>query len=72
MKVLGIKKIVFTAVLLAQGLALAAQQNSAGQEEQHPTQQEQLLAFTLMSLAIIGLLVGMLIYRHKKNRRLKE
>ena len=32
----------------------------------------QLLIVGLMSLAIIALLVGMLVYRHKKNRRLKE
>lgn len=32
----------------------------------------QLLIVGLMALAIIALLVGMLIYRHKKNRRLKE
>ena len=32
----------------------------------------QLVIVGLMALAIIGLLVGMLIYRHKKNRRLKE
>ena len=32
----------------------------------------QLLIVGLMALAIIGLLVGMLIFRHQKNRRLKE
>ena len=33
---------------------------------------KQLTIVGLMALAIIGLLVGMLIYRHQKNRRLKE
>ena len=32
----------------------------------------QLLVVGLMALAIIGLLIGMLVYRHNKNRRLKE
>ena len=32
----------------------------------------QLLIVGLMALAIIGLLIGMLVYRHNKNRRLKE
>ena len=32
----------------------------------------QLIIVGLMSLAIIALLVGMLVYRHRKNRRLKE
>ena len=32
----------------------------------------QLVIVGLMALAIIGLLIGMLVYRHKKNRRLKE
>lgn len=32
----------------------------------------QLVIVGLMALAIIGLLAGMLIYRHKKNRRLEE
>lgn len=32
----------------------------------------QLVIVGLMALAIIALLIGMLIYRHKKNRRLKE
>jgi signal transduction histidine kinase len=32
----------------------------------------QLVIVGLMALAIIGLLIGMLVYRHKKNQRLKE
>ena len=32
----------------------------------------QFLIVGLMALAIIGLLIGMLVYRHNKNRRLKE
>ena len=32
----------------------------------------QLVTVSLMSVAIIALLIGMLVYRHKKNRRLKE
>ena len=32
----------------------------------------QLVIVGLMALAIIGLLIGMLVYRHQKNRRLKE
>ena len=32
----------------------------------------QLVIVGLMALAIIGLLIGMLVYRHRKNRRLKE
>lgn len=32
----------------------------------------QLVTFGLMSVAIIALLIGMLVFRHKKNRRLKE
>ena len=36
------------------------------------TRHIQLLIVGLMALAIIGLLIGMLIFRHQKNRRLKE
>lgn len=32
----------------------------------------QLIIVSLMALAIIALLIGMLVYRHKKNRKLKE
>lgn len=32
----------------------------------------QLLIVGIMALAIIALLIGMLVYRHKKNRRLRE
>ncbi len=36
------------------------------------TRRIQLIIVGLMALAIIALLVGMLVYRHKKNRRLQE
>ena len=43
-------------------------------EEQDRAQMRyiQLVAVGLMALAIIGLLIGMLVFRHKKNLRLKE
>ena len=69
MMVLDVKKIVFSAVLLVMSLPLIAKQKPANPQQQ-PTTQEQLVG--LMALAIIGLLIGMLVYRHKKNRRLKE
>ena len=40
--------------------------------EKAETRRMQLVVVGLMALAIIGLLAGMLIYRHKKNRRLEE
>ena len=40
--------------------------------EKAETRRMQLVIVGLMALAIIGLLAGMLIYRHKKNRRLEE
>lgn len=44
------------------------------QAEQHKarTRYIQLTVVGLMALVIIGLLIGMLVYRHNKNRRLKE
>ena len=42
------------------------------EQEKSEIRRKQLVVVGLMALAIIGLLVGMLVYRHKKNRRLKE
>lgn len=42
------------------------------EQEKAEIRRIQLLIVGLMALAIIGLLVGMLVFRHKKNRRLKE
>ena len=42
------------------------------EQEKAESRRTQLLVVGLMALAIIGLLVGMLIFRHQKNRRLKE
>ena len=42
------------------------------EQEKAEMRHVQLLVVGLMALAIIALLIGMLVYRHKKNRRLKE
>lgn len=42
------------------------------EQEKAKIRYTQLVIVGLMALAIIALLIGMLIYRHKKNRRLKE
>ena len=42
------------------------------EQEKAEMRHMQLLVVGLMALAIIGLLIGMLVYRHKKNLRLKE
>jgi len=42
------------------------------EEDKAEVRHTQLLIVGLMALAIIGMLAGMLIYRHKKNRRLQE
>jgi signal transduction histidine kinase len=42
------------------------------EQEKAEMRRTELVIVGLMSLAIIGLLVGMLIFRHQKNRRLKE
>ena len=42
------------------------------EQEKAEKRRMQLVIVGLMALAIIGLLAGMLVYRHKKNRRLKE
>lgn len=42
------------------------------EQEKAEMRRVQLLVGGLMALAIIGLLVGMLVFRHHKNRRLKE
>lgn len=42
------------------------------EQEKAEMRHVQLLVVGLMALAIIALLIGMLVYRHNKNRRLKE
>jgi len=42
------------------------------EQKKAETRRIQLIIVGLMALAIIALLVGMLVYRHKKNRRLQE
>ena len=42
------------------------------EQEKAEKRRMQLVIVGLMALAIIGLLAGMLVYRHKKNQRLKE
>ena len=42
------------------------------EQEKAKIRHVQLLIVGLMALTIIGLLIGMLVYRHNKNRRLKE
>lgn len=42
------------------------------EQDKAEIQRIQLVTVSLMSVAIIALLIGMLVYRHKKNRRLKE
>jgi len=42
------------------------------EQEKAEIRRTQLVLVGLMALAIIALLIGMLVYRHKKNRRLKE
>lgn len=42
------------------------------EQDKAETRRIQLIIVGLMALAIIALLIGMLVYRHKKNRRLKE
>ena len=42
------------------------------EQEKAEMQRMQLVTVGLMALAIIALLIGLLVYRHKKNRRLKE
>jgi len=46
--------------------------NFQAEQEKAEIRRTQLLIVLLMALAIIGLLVGILIYRHVKNRRLKD
>ena len=42
------------------------------EQDKAEIQRKQLVIVSLMAVAIIALLIGMLIYRHTKNRRLKE
>ena len=54
MKVLEIKKIVFTVVLLAMSITLVAQQKSADQKTQQPSEKEQAMVQRLYETQMNG------------------